>query len=119
MQIPQLQPEQVVYGLDNPVNVTPMMMRGAFNDQQILMAVLSCHKNSAKNHMTASLEAADPNVRRMLLDGAIACNNMAYETFLMMNRMGQYQVPTMHDHTAKTYLHTYQPMSAQMQNTMQ
>lgn len=119
MQTPQVHPGQIVYGLDNPANVAPMMMRGGFTDQQILMAVLSCHKNSAKNHMAASLEASDPNVRSMLLDGAVACNNMAYETFLLLNRMGQYQVPTMHDHTAKTYLHTYQPMQAHMQDTMQ
>lgn len=115
----QVQPEQIVYGLDNPARVAPLMMGGGMNDSQILWAVLSCHKNSAKNHMAASLEASDPNVRRMLLDGAAACNNFAYETFLLMNRMGLYQVPTMHDHTAKTYLHTYQPMQPQMQNTMQ
>jgi hypothetical protein len=35
--------------------------------------------------------------------------------FLLMNRMGQYQVPTMNDHTAKAFLHTYQPMQQQPQ----
>jgi spore coat protein CotF len=72
--------------------------------------MLMCHKNSAKNGMWASLECADPGVRQMLIHGAVAANNHAYETFLLMNRQGQYQVPTMNDHTAKTFLHTYQPM---------
>jgi spore coat protein CotF len=79
------------------------------------MAMLQCHKCSAANAMRASLEMADPNLRQMAMSSAIACNNMAYEVFLLMNRMGQYQVPTMHDHTAKTFLHTYQPMQQQPQ----
>jgi spore coat protein CotF len=108
-QFPQVRPEQIVYGLDNPARVAPMM-QGGFTDQQIMMAMLQCHKCSAANAMRASLEMADPNLRQMAMSSSIACNNMAYEVFLLMNRMGQYQVPTMHDHTAKTFLHTYQPM---------
>lgn len=102
--------QDIQYGLRQPAQVAPQT-QGRFNDQQILCAVLSCHKNSAKNQMQASLECADPNVRQMMINGAIACANMAYETFLVMNQQGQYQVPTMTDHTAKTFLHTYQPMN--------
>jgi hypothetical protein len=29
---------------------------------------------------------------------------------LYLNSKGQYQVPTLQDHTAKTYLHTFKPM---------
>ncbi|KIL39769.1 coat protein F [Gordoniibacillus kamchatkensis] len=111
-QFPRVQPEQIVYGLDNPARVAPML-QGGFTDQQILMAMLSCHKCAATNAMRASLEIADPNLRQMVMGSAIAANNDAYEVFLLMNRMGVYQVPTMHDHTAKTYLHTYQPASPQ------
>jgi spore coat protein CotF len=102
--------QDIQYGLRQPAQVAPQT-QGRFNDLQILCAVLSCHKNSAKNQMQASLECADPNVRQMMISGAIACANMAYETFLVMNQQGQYQVPTMTDHTAKTFLHTYQPMN--------
>lgn len=109
---PRVQPEQIVYGLDNPARVAPMM-QGGFTDQQILMAMLNCHKCAAANAMRASLEMADPNLRRMVMNSAVAANNDAYEIFLLMNRMGSYQVPTMHDHTAKTYLHTYQPAGPQ------
>lgn len=101
-------PEQIMYGLRQPAPVAPQM-QGRLNDQQILSAVLCCHKNSAKNGMSASLECADPNVRQMLLNGAVTANQNAYDTFLLMNQLGQYQVPTMQDHTAKTFLHAFQP----------
>ncbi|PYI56266.1 spore coat protein [Paenibacillus flagellatus] len=105
--MPQVRPQQVQYGLHEPAPLAPV--QGRFDDVQIASSMLSCHKNSAKNHMAGSLECADPNVREMLVNGAIACANQAYEVFLFMNRMGAYQVPTMQDHTAKTFLHTYQP----------
>jgi hypothetical protein len=101
--------QDIHYGLRQPADTAPSSIMG-FNDRQILDAVLICHKNSAKNGMWASLECADPNVRQMLLQSALAANHFAYETFLLMNRLGQYQVPTMNKHTAKTFLHTYQPM---------
>lgn len=104
----QVQPQQIQYGLRQPAPVAPGA-QGTLNDHQILCAMLSCHKNSAKLHMQASLECADPNVRHMLMNGSIACAEQAYEVFMVMNQQGQYQVPTMNDHTAKTFLHTYQP----------
>jgi spore coat protein CotF len=106
--MPQVQPQQVQYGLHQPGPYAPM--QGQFDDRQIACSMLSCHKNSAKNHMAGSLECADPNVRQMLVGSAVDCSNHAYEVFLFLNRMGVYQVPTMQDHTAKTFLHSYQPM---------
>lgn len=103
-------PQEIQYGLRQPAAQAPQM-GGTMSEQQIVSAILSCHKNSAKNHMTASLECADPNVRGMLMQGAMTCADQAYEIFLLMNQEGSYQVPTMNDHTAKTFLHTYQPMN--------
>ncbi len=107
--MPNIQLNQIQYGLDNPKSQMPQT-GSKLNDQQIAWAMLSCHKNSAKNHMIALLESADPNVRQMLMNGAITCANQAYEVFALMNQQGQYQVPTMQDHTAKTFLHSYQPI---------
>jgi spore coat protein CotF len=107
---PRAEPRDIRYGLDNPGQLGPEMP-GRLGEPQIAMAMLQCHKSSAKNHMQGSLECADPNVRDMLLNGAFVCANQAYEVFLYMNRRGQYQVPTMQDHTAKSFLHAYQPMS--------
>jgi spore coat protein CotF len=44
---------------------------------------------------------------------ANTCANEAYEVFLFMNQQGQYQVPTIQNHTAKTLLHSFQPAEQQ------
>jgi spore coat protein CotF len=107
----QLSYQDIQYGLQQPAAVSPQM-KGRLSDQQILTAMLIFHKNGAKNAMLAALECADPNLRQMLMNASITCANQAFETFFMMNQQGQYQVPTLNDQTAKTFLHTYQPMSA-------
>jgi spore coat protein CotF len=117
-----VQPQSIQYGLHNPQQQMPQM-QGQLNDEQIAFALLSCHKNSAKNCMNSALECADPNIREMLMMSAATCANEAYEVFLFMNQQGQYQVPTLQDNTAKTFLHAYQPankqgnLTANMQNT--
>ncbi|MDR4947615.1 spore coat protein [Neobacillus cucumis] len=105
-----VKPNQIQYGLDNPSMVAPEA-NTTFNDFEIASALLICHKNGAANGVKATLEIADPNLRQVLLNGAVNCVNQAYEVFLFMNQQGQYQIPTMKDHTAKTYLHSFQPVS--------
>ncbi|WP_438447876.1 spore coat protein [Gorillibacterium sp. sgz5001074] len=112
--MPSVQPQNIQYGLRNPMDQAPQTQQSQMNDQQILGSLLSCHKNSARNHMHASLECADPNIRQMLINGAVTCANQAYECFILMNQQGYYQVPTMNDHTAKAFLHSYQPMNESM-----
>jgi spore coat protein CotF len=107
-----VQPQKIQYGLHHPQQQMPQM-QGQLNDQQIAFALLSCHKNGAKNAMNSALECADPNIREMMISSANQCANQAYEVFLFMNQQGQYQVPTMQDHTAKTFLHSYQPSEQQ------
>jgi spore coat protein CotF len=106
-----ISPEQVQYGLRNPQQMAPQT-DATLSDQEIACAMLLCHKNGAKNAMAASLECADPNVRRALVNSAVTCNNQAYEVFLLLNQQGVYQVPTLNDHTAQTFLHSYQPVGA-------
>lgn len=110
--MPNVGPQQIAYGLDNPQPQMPQA-QSRLSDQQIASAMLSWHKNSAQNHMKASLECADSNVRQMLINGSVTCANQAFEVFVWMNGHGLYQVPTMQDHTAKTYLHSYQPVQQQ------
>lgn len=116
MQAPFRQPdaniERLKYGLNNPAPVAPQRM-GRFDDTMIERALLICHKASAISHIQRGLETTDPNVRQMFLNGAIACYNMAYEVFLHMNQRGTYQVPSMDNHTAKTFLHAFQPIMNQ------
>ncbi|WP_462413307.1 spore coat protein [Neobacillus sp. Marseille-QA0830] len=105
-----VQPEQIQYGLNNPSMIAPET-NAVFNDYEVALAMLHCHKNGAANGMKASLEIADPNLRQMLMNGAVNCANQAYEVFLFMNQQGYYQIPQLKDHTAKTLLHSYQPVS--------
>jgi spore coat protein CotF len=107
-----VEPRNILYGLRHPEQQSPQM-QGQLSDQQIAFALLLCHKNSAKNSMVSALECADPNIREMLLTSANTCANEAYEVFLFMNQQGQYQVPTIQNHTAKTFLHSYQPAEQQ------
>ncbi|WP_084783456.1 spore coat protein [Paenibacillus sp. FJAT-26967] len=114
-QPPAVPVQDIAYGLRHPAQQSPRT-DGTLGDEQILTAVLCCHKNSSRNQMAAALECADPNIRRMLLTFAVAAADHAYEVFLFLNAQGQYQVPTMHDHTAKTYLHTFQAVNEQPGN---
>jgi spore coat protein CotF len=107
-----VEPRNILYGLRHPEQQAPQR-QGQFSDQQIAFALLLCHKNSAKNSMISALECADPNIREMLMMSANTCANEAYEVFLFMNQQGQYQVPTMQNHTAKTLLHSFQPAEQQ------
>lgn len=106
---PEVQVEEIHYGLRHPGPAAPQL-QGTLQDNQIVFAMLSCHKHAAVNQMHAALECADPNVRQMLINGANTAAHQAYEVFLYMNQQGQYQVPTMQDHTAKTFLHTFKPV---------
>ncbi|MGJ7922630.1 spore coat protein, partial [Neobacillus sp. LXY-4] len=101
-------PDQIQYGLNNPTMVTPET-NTVFNDFEVANALLQAHKNAAANGVRATMEIADPNLRHMLLNGAVNCVNQAYEVFLFMNQQGLYQVPKIKDHTAKTFLHSFQP----------
>ncbi|CAH0345204.1 spore coat protein [Bacillus sp. CECT 9360] len=112
--IREIQPQEIRYGLNNPPQVTPEV-DAMLKDSEIATAMLCCHKNAARNGMWATLECADPNLRSMLLNSAANCSNQAYEVFLFMNEQGQYQIPTLKDHTAKTFIHRYQPANEALQ----
>lgn len=105
-----IMPQDIKYGLNNPPPSSPEI-DAALSDSEVATAMLCCHKNAARNGMWATLECADPNLRRMLLNSAANCANQAYEVFLFMNQQGLYQVPQLKDHTAKTFIHSYQPAS--------
>lgn len=110
-QAPAVEPSQIKYGLNNPAERAPQLRTSTMSSRQIAQAALTAHKNSAKNQMCAALECADPNVRQMMMNGAITCERAAYEIFLYMNEKGWYQVPTLDQHTAKTFLHSYQAIN--------
>jgi len=104
-------PQSIQYGLRNPAPAAPQMHGGRMSDEQIAASMLCAHKNSAKNHLAAALECADPHLRQMMVNGANQCAFASYEVFRYMNHHGWYQVPTLQDNTAKTMLHHHQPIT--------
>lgn len=97
-----------IYGLDNPAPQSPNMSINQWDDRDIASSMLSCHKNSASKKMLATLECAEPQLRRMMQQGAVNCAEQAYEVWQFMNQMGYYQVPTMKEQTTNTVLQSYQ-----------
>ena len=98
------------YGLRNPSPQTPNASPTQIDDRDVSSALLSLHKTGASKRMTASLECANPQIRRMLIQGAINCADEAYDVWQFMNSRGYYQVPTMQQNTTNTMINSYQPM---------
>ncbi|MDD3653164.1 MAG: spore coat protein [Desulfotomaculaceae bacterium] len=95
------------YGLKNPQPQAPNTSVNEMDDRDIASGMLGCHKASATLKMIASLEIADPNLRRMMQQSAINCSEQAYETWNYMNQKGYYQVATMKDMTTQTMLNSF------------
>lgn len=99
------------YGLHQPAPASPVMSVNAIDDRDVATALLDLHKTGATKKMLASLECADPNLRRTLQQGAVNCSEQAYEVWQYMNQQGYYQVPTMKEVTTQTMMNTYQPVT--------
>ncbi|WP_409295299.1 spore coat protein [Peribacillus sp. SCS-26] len=112
-----ISPGTIQYGVRDPRPLQPESSINQLRDRETASGMLLCHKNAAKNSMWASLETADPNLRKMLLNSAVNCSNQAYEVFLYMNQLGMYQVAEMNDDTAKTLLHSYVPTGKELEST--
>ncbi|RXT07014.1 spore coat protein [Ammoniphilus sp. CFH 90114] len=77
------------------------------DDRDVASGMLGFHKSSACKKTTAYLECADPQIRRMIQQGAANCGEQAYEVWQYMNHRGYYQVPTMNEMTTNTVAHSY------------
>jgi spore coat protein CotF len=95
------------YGLDNPSNMSPASSVAQLSDQECAGILLGLHKASASMKIVASLECADPHIRRMILQGAVNCSELAYEVWQFMNQQGYYQVPTLKQTTTDTFVNSY------------
>ncbi len=95
------------YGLKNPPSHEPSQPKGDLDDRDVSYGMMRCHKAGANMRMSASLEFADPSIRRMVQQCAVNCSEQAYEIWQYMNKKGYYQVPTMKDMTTNTVIGTY------------
>lgn len=95
------------YGLRQPAQVAPQN-QGQINDRDCASIMMGMHKCSASRKMKACLECADPQLRRIMMQGANSCAEQAYEIFSFMNQRGMYQVPTMQQQTQDNFINIYQ-----------
>lgn len=102
------------YGLRNPSTQSPNPSPIEMDDRDVASGILGCHKSSAVFKMTASLECANPELRRLVQQGAINCAEQAYEVWHYMNQKGYYQVPTMKETTTATTMSAFAPVGASM-----
>ncbi|CAM4438159.1 spore coat protein [Paenibacillus tarimensis] len=95
------------YGLRNPQTQTPASTSEEIDDVDVAVCIINCHKQTAALKMRAALEMANPALRQMIQTAANNSADMAYEGFQYANQRGYYQVPTLKDTTADTFLHSY------------
>jgi spore coat protein CotF len=110
--VPYRAPKNITptYGLNNPAAQTPNQSMNQMDDRDVSSGMLGCLKSSASLKMKATLECADPLLRRTMQQGAINCSEQAYEVWQYMNQKGYYQVPTMKDITTNTMIQSYGQM---------
>lgn len=106
------------YGLRNPATHSPQMSVNQLSDSDIANGILGIHKAGAVFKTMAALECADPNLRRLIQQGANNCSEQAYEIWQFMNQQGYYQVPTMKQMTTNTVIDTYAPSNQGNMNFM-
>ena len=81
-------------------------------DRDVASALLGLHKAGAKLKLSAALEASHPQIRDMLLQGAVNCSHQAYEVWGYMQRKGYYPMAVMPDAEKAHLLGSYQPVAS-------
>ncbi|MFY0543667.1 spore coat protein [Brevibacillus sp. H7] len=102
----QLTPSAVA----KPLQTQPHSNAGQMDDRDVASVMLGLHKSGAKLKMSAALEAANPQIRNVLLQSAINCANQAYEVWGFMQRRGYYPLATLHEADNAQLLRGYQPI---------
>ncbi|WNC16476.1 spore coat protein [Brevibacillus brevis] len=94
----------------SPQAGVPQPNPGGMDDRDVASVLLSLHKNGAKLKMAAALEAGHPQIRDLLLQGAVNCAHQAYEVWGYMQRKGYYMWAAMPEAANAQLLRGYQPL---------
>lgn len=119
---PKRQMQAPFSGMPNPAAFSmqqqPNLHPSEVNDADVASALLGIHKAGAKGKLHASLEASHPQIREMLLQGAINCSHQAYEVWQYMERKGYYPLAVFPHTTSSQLLRAYQPLKQAMPQPM-
>lgn len=105
----------VTYGFKPSQPKKPMQSINEVSDQGISGHMLGLMKSQATMLTTASLEATNPVVRRVLADSVPNVVEMAYELFLYQNQHAYYQVPQLAQQDMQKMMSGFAPANGQPQ----
>lgn len=111
-------PQAVMSTAQPAMTAQPNAFPGQMDDRDVASAMLGMHKSAAKLKMQASLEAANPQIRNMLLQSAVNCANQAYEVWGYMQRRGFYPLASLQETAQAQLLRGYQPVAAEQSPMM-
>lgn len=109
------QSNDVIYGLKPSQPSKPNQDVSQLGDKCIASLMLGCMKKLASETLKAASESTNPVTRRVLADSIPNYLEMAYETFLYMNKKGYYQIPQLKQEDTQQLLqsHTTAPTHLQ------
>ncbi|MDF2680201.1 MAG: coat protein [Brevibacillus sp.] len=100
-------------GMSQPTQGTQPHYGAQIDDRDVASALLGMYKTGAKLKMAAALEAGHPQIRELLLHGAVNCAHQAHEMWGYMQRKGYYTWAVMPEATNAELLRGYQPIRHQ------
>ncbi|MED4753770.1 spore coat protein [Brevibacillus choshinensis] len=103
-------------GMPLPSQGTEPHYGAQIDDRDVASALLGMYKNGAKLKMAATLEAGHPQIRELLLQGAVNCAHQAHEMWGYMQRKGYYTWAAMPEATNDELLRGYQPVRPQAES---
>jgi spore coat protein CotF len=107
------QDNDFVYGLTPTQPVKPIQNVSELNDQSVSTLILGTLKSNASLRGMATLEVANPVLRRVLADGIPNWIEMAYELSIWQNKNHYYQVPQLSQQDMTAMMNSYAPAQTQ------
>ncbi|QDP39354.1 spore coat protein [Radiobacillus deserti] len=119
-QAPHFQPHNADVGLGAQATSSsaPMANTQTLSDQTMATLALNAHKSGAMLGMLWAGECVDPQLRTFHVNGAVLCQEMAYEIWTWMNQNGYYQPPTFSTTQTHQMAGMFQPMNQTGMNQM-
>lgn len=100
--------QQPKIGLRHPFMPAPNMQSDDLSERTVGTIVLNMHKFGTVSWVQYALECTHPEFRSYLMEGAMMCDKMAYETWSYLNQKGYYQVAQLADRTMQTMMNSFQ-----------
>ena len=103
--------QHTMTGMHHQVTMSaPDIRTQTLSDQTISTLALNAHKSGSVMGMQWANECADPQLRLYHTNGALLCQEMAYEIWAWMNQNGYYEPPTFRTDQTTQMISMFQPL---------